>query len=99
MKQTLSTSEAETLLRQDGWSREAAEALVEHLEAMEVLNNVEIELDLTELRGDFREYSSALEAAKDFKIPERASEEEALEELAEVADFIPFDGGVIVEVC
>ena len=69
MKIILSTSQAADLLLQDkraNWSYDGANALVRHLEHWEAESGEELELDVVELRCDWSEYKSAMEAARDF---------------------------------
>jgi hypothetical protein len=67
MKIILSTSQAADILLQDKnarWSYDGARALVEHLEQWEEETGEELELDVVELRCDWSEYKSAMEAAR-----------------------------------
>ena len=69
MKKTLGTNEAVNLLMEDenaNWSRDGAEAIIEHLEQMEEDCGKEIEFDRVAIRCDFNEYGTAFEAASDY---------------------------------
>ena len=106
MKTTLTTSEAADLLIADdnaGWSYAGARALVEHLEQLEEDIGEEIEFDRVAMRCEYREYESALEAAKEYGFEpdedadEDAIEESALEWLRDRTTVITFNGGVIIQ--
>jgi hypothetical protein len=80
MKKTLGTTEAVNLLMADdnaNWSREAAEAIIEHLEQMEEDCGTEIEFDRVAIRCDWNEYARAKDAALDYSwtLPERDEDE------------------------
>ncbi len=69
MKKTLGNSEAVRLLMNDEyarWSREAAQAIVDHIEEIEESTEQEIEFDPVAIRCDFSEFESATEAASDY---------------------------------
>ena len=66
MKNTLSTSEAVSLLMADenaAWTMAGARALVEHLEQVEEDYETEIELDRVELRCSYSEYTDLIDWA------------------------------------
>ena len=69
MKKTLGNSEAVRLLMNDEcarWSREAAQAIVDHIEEIEESTEQEIEFDPVAIRCDFSEFESATEAASEY---------------------------------
>lgn len=69
------------------WSREAAEAIIEHLEQMEEDCGTEIEFDRVGIRCDWNEYGSAQEAASDYSwIAPMKDEDETNEEYAELVE-------------
>lgn len=99
MKHTLSTLEAATLLYKDefaDWSRDGAMALVEHLERREEDEGTEYEFNPIDIRCDYSEYDSALEAAEQYTT-ECDSEKDSMEFLKEKTTVIPFKGGIIIQ--
>ena len=105
MKITLNTYDiANHLMRDDNakWSRSAAYALAEYLEAMEEDTGEEMELDVVAIRCDFSVFSSAVEAASEYGWSadeseyDEANEAAALSWLNDRTSVITFDGGVII---
>ena len=102
----LSTDEATRLLKKDDnadWSWSGAFALIEYLEDLEEQTNQKIEFDRIAIRCDYSEYSSILEAAKDYDfIPPEDSDQEEIESAAftyfeNQTTVIKFEGGVIIQ--
>ena len=88
----LSTDEATRLLKKDenaDWSWSGSFALIEYLEDLEEQTNQKIELDPIAIRCDYSEYSSILEAAKDYSFipPEDSDQEVACEQKIPFTDF------------
>jgi len=99
MKIELSTNQAANMLMEDqysGWSYNAALAIVESLEALEGDCGESFEFCPVAIRCDYNEYSSAIEAAKEYGT-EHTDEEEALEYLRENTQVVEFDGGVVIQ--
>ena len=105
MKQTLTTTEAAELLLRDenaAWSRGGAYALIEYLEEHEE-ESAPMEFDHVAIRCDFKEYSSATEAAAYYDFTpepgddEETTEAEALKYLEDNTQVIRFDGGIIIQ--
>jgi len=109
MYSNLSTAEAISLLMGDdnaGWSWDGAEALIEYLEELESSEGKSIEFDRIAIRGEYSEYSSALEAAQDygFTPPENDDDDDddeiesaAIAYLEDRTTVIKFDTGVIIQ--
>jgi hypothetical protein len=106
MKISLTTSEAVHRLLADeyaGWTYAGAKALVEYMEELEESCGEEMTFCNVELRCDWSEYSTALEAAKDrgFDMEEEADEDEqegaALVYLQRNTTVLQFPGGVVVQ--
>lgn len=102
----LSTDEATRLLKKDEnahWSWSGAFALIEYLEDLEEQTNQKIEFDRVAIRCDYSEYSSILEAAKDYDfIPPEDSDQEEIEAAAlayfeNLTTVIKFESGVIIQ--
>ena len=89
--------------RQEQFSRAGLFALFDYLEEYEDSTGEEIELDVIALCCDFAEYSTALEAAKEygFEPDEDEDEEEqeaaALELLQDRTQVIEHDSGIIIQ--
>ena len=86
--------------RADSFSYHGKRALFEYLEEMEDDMGDEIELDVVAICCDFSEYSSALEAVKDYDRDmedEMEDEEEAPEWLQDQTTVLSFDGGIIIQ--
>ena len=108
MKNTLTTSEAASLLMADenaAWTMAGAHALAEYLEQVEEDCGTGMEFDRVAIRCQFSEYKTALEAALEYvsidEIVQRRDEIDnlegsALEYLQENAMVCEFDGGIIV---
>ena len=102
----LSTDEATRLLKKDDnadWSWSGSLALIEYLEELEEQTNQKIEFDQIAIRCDYCEYSSILEAAKDYDfIPPEDNDQEEIEAAAlayfeNLTTVIKFEGGVIIQ--
>lgn len=84
------------------WSYNGARALVEHLEEMEEDCGIEIELDVVAIRCDWRQYTSASEAADEYgwewdgEAPDMR-EHDAADWLRQQTIVLDFEGGVIVQ--
>ena len=90
--------------RSTQFSRAGRFALFEYLEDMENETGTEIEMDVIALCCDFSEYSSAVDAAKeysDWEADAEATDEEneasALEYLRDNTQVIEYDGGIIIQ--
>ena len=91
--------------RADSFSYHGKRALFDYLEEMEDDTGAGngIELDVVAICCDFSEYSSALEAVKDYGFTplqycdDEETEENALEWLQDQTTVLSFDGGVIVQ--
>lgn len=100
MKITLTTYEIADILLEDEyahWTSNGALALAEWLEEFEEETGMETELDTASIRGEWDEYSSALEAVAGHISIENILEVEALEYLRDNTLVIEFDGGVIIQ--
>lgn len=109
MYTNLSTTEAIKLLKEDdnaNWSWSGAEALIEYLEKLESSGGKSIEFDRIAIRCEYSEYSSALEAAKDYDFTPSENEDDEDEDVIEAAAIaylenrttvIKFNGGVIIQ--
>lgn len=109
MYTNLSTTEAIKLLKEDDnadWSWSGAEALIEYLEELESSGGKSIEFDRIAIRCEYSEYSSALEAAKDYDFTPPENEDDEDEDVIEAAAIaylenrttvIKFNGGVIIQ--
>ncbi|MFM7792483.1 MAG: hypothetical protein ACKO90_31770, partial [Microcystis panniformis] len=102
----LNTDEATRLLKKDDnadWSWSGSLALIEYLEDLEEQTNQKIEFDQIAIRCDYCEYSSILEAAKDYEfIPPEDNDQEEIEAAAftyfeNQTTIIKFEGGVIIQ--
>ncbi|KAB0243768.1 hypothetical protein EZJ55_00885 [Microcystis aeruginosa EAWAG127a] len=102
----LSTDEATRLLKKDDnadWSWSGAFALIEYLEDLEEQTNQKIEFDRIAIRCDYSEYSSILEAAKDYNfIPQKIAIKKEIESAAftyfeNLTTVIKFESGVIIQ--
>ena len=102
----LNTDEATRLLKKDDnadWSWSGSLALIEYLEDLEEQTNQKIEFDQIAIRCDYCEYSSILEAAKDYDfIPPEDNDQEEIEAAAlayfeNLTTVIKFEGGVIIQ--
>ncbi len=89
--------------RKDQFSYNGLVALFEYLESYEIDTASKIEFDPIALCGEWNEYESALECAKeysDFDVEDREEldtpEELALDFLEERTAVVEFDGGVLV---
>ena len=91
--------------RADSFSYHGKRALFDYLEEMEDDTGAGngIELDVVAICCDFSEYSSALEAVKDYGFTplqycdDEETEENALEWLQDQTTALSFDGGVIIQ--
>lgn len=97
--------------RENQFSREALEALFNYLEGIEQDSGKEMELDVIALCGDFTEYKTALEAAKEYSYESELNaedfedkeeyecelEDDACDFLRENTTVIPFEGGFVIE--
>ena len=85
--------------RESQFSRAALFALFEYLEEYENSTGEEIELDPIGICCEFAEYSSALEAAKDYGYRDGidSKDESALEWLQNRTQVIEFDGGIVIQ--
>lgn len=99
MKHTLTTDQAARLLLADDnarWSKPAAYALVEHLEALEDDTGTEIEFCVVAIRCDWTEYDTAAAVAAAYSIDieglDEADTEKAVEKyLFDETQFIKLD--------
>lgn len=105
MKITLTTYQIAGYLMQDTnakWSRSGAYALADYLQELENDTGEEQEMDVVDIRCDFREFSSAVEAAGEYGWSaepdeyDEANEAAALSWLHDRTSVISFDGGVII---
>ena len=108
MKNTLSTSEAASLLMADenaAWSMAGAFALVEYLEQIEEECDTEIEFDRVAIRCEYSETESLQEWARCYFTDDQLAElldgsedrtETIREYILDHAQLIEFDGGIIV---
>ena len=108
MKNTLTTSEAVSLLMADenaAWSMAGAYALVGHLEQIEEDCGTEIEFDRVALRCEYSEHESLQEWARYYFTEEQrfdtleGSEDHAetiRDHILDHGQLIEFDGGIIV---
>lgn len=85
--------------RESQFSHAALFELFRYLEDFEESTGTELELDPIGICCDFAEYSSALEAAKDYGFKEGidSKEESALEWLQNRTQTIEFDGGIVIQ--
>ena len=107
MKITLTTSEAVHRLLADeyaGWTYAGANALIEYMEELEKKDGEEMTFRKDELCGDWREYSTALEAARayGFDVDDEDADEDKQEGAALVylqrnTTVLKFRGGVVVQ--
>jgi hypothetical protein len=99
MKRTLNTHEiADELYRDEyaNWSWAGAVALAEYLEECDNDSGEDSELDIVDIRCNFSEYSSAVDAAVEYGWDDTTEEAGALEWLQDRTLVICFDGGVII---
>ena len=110
MKNTLTTSEAASLLMADdnaAWSMAGAFALVEYLEQIEEDCDTEIEFDRVAIRCEYSEHESLQEWARCYFTDDQLidgyfskndddHEENIREYILDHAQLIEFDGGIIV---
>lgn len=95
--------------KDNGFSYHGALALAEYLEEYENDSDERLELDTVALRCEYDEYTSALEACKNYSFEcerdededddeyEERAEAEALEYLEKHTQVIPFKSGVIIQ--
>ncbi len=87
--------------RGNNFSHEGKRALYDYLEQYEEDTGEEIELDVIGLCCDYSEYSTALEAAKEYGFEpdedEEEQEEAAARWLEERTTVITFDTGIIIQ--
>mgnify|MGYP006421254677 CR=1 FL=1 len=101
MYSILSTAEAANLLMNDtfaNWTPDGAFAMVEFLEFIEDEQTHRIEFNPVDIRCEWTEYRSAIEAWNDVCAPDDITndEDEALQLLSDSTQVIEFDGGVII---
>ena len=100
MKLILTTQGAVDHLRRGGehlWTRNGAQALVNHLERMEEASGKEMSMDVVQLAIQFQEYPTALDYVTDNELTECATEAEAMAFLETNTTVLKFEGGIIVE--
>ena len=90
--------------RSEQFSRAGRFALFEYLEELENDTGKEMELDVIAICCDFSEYSSAVDAAKEYSdwkadadATDEDNEESALDYLRDNTQVIQYDGGVIIQ--
>jgi len=89
--------------RESQFSVPARRALFEYLEEYEDSCGVELELDPVGICCEWREYPSALDAAKEYGFEpdddddDDAREKSALDWLREQTQVVEFDGGIVVQ--
>jgi hypothetical protein len=103
MKQTVSEFQFVDSFRHAGRESQftvpARRALFEYLEEYEDSCGVELELDPVGICCEWREYPSALDAAKEYGLELRGDDDEsrALEWLREQTQVVEFDGGIVIQ--
>ena len=110
MKNTLTTSEAASLLMADenaSWTMAGAYALAEYLEQVEEDCGTEIEFDRVAIRCEYSEYESLQEWARSYFTDDQLTdgyfskgdenhEENIRDYIRDRGQLIEFDGGIIV---
>lgn len=107
MKQTVDFSIFDNAFRDmgrtDNFSYHARRALFDYLEELENDTGTETELDVVALCCDFSEFSSGIEAAKEYGFEvdaeqeEEEQEESALGWLRDNTTVIEFNGGLVIQ--
>jgi hypothetical protein len=100
MKNTLSTSDAASLLMADdnaAWSMAGAFALIEYLEEYEEAYGAEVEFDRVAIRCEYSEHESLQEWARCyFNSEDEGNAEKIRDFIQDRGQLIEFDGGIIV---